>query len=152
MQTLIIQGQITATSNKKSELGSEISQRKSLYISLDKENQKKANDFGLTVYTSKDNDEFLIVKASNELTLYKDKEMKKIPSDINSNNFSTNGNVGIAIMKGEKNRNIFYRVYALSVKDYSQIEQTKNVNPFTNEEIENNDDFTTEINDERILF
>ena len=88
METLLINGTITATSNKKSDLSSENSQRKSIYLSLDKENEKKALDFGLTMYTSQDNENFFIVKASNEITIYKGNEAKRIKSDINSNNFS----------------------------------------------------------------
>lgn len=152
METLLINGTITATSNKKSDLSSENSQRKSIYLSLDKENEKKALDFGLTMYTSQDNENFFIVKASNELTIYKGNEAKRIKSDINSNNFSTSSNVGIAIMKGEKNRNTFYRLYALSVNNYNQIEETKHLNPFTNQEVNINDDFEQLSDDERILF
>lgn len=151
METIIIKGQVTATSNKKSDLNSEGSQRKSIYISSDNENLERAKEFGLTVYTSKDGDDFLIVKASNEVTLYCGEDYKKISTSINDDNFNTGDNiVDLAIMKGSKNHNDFYRLYAINVKDFSDIETVKKLNPFSGNQLD--DDFTVDLVDERTLF
>lgn len=151
METIIIKGIITATSNKKSDLNNEESQRKSIYISGDKANLERAKDFGLTVYTSKDGDDFLIVKASNMVTLYCGEEYKKISTSVNDGNFNTGDNVvDLAIMKGEKNHNTFYRLYAINLKDFSQLETVKKLNPFSGNQLD--DDFIADLNDERTLF
>jgi len=149
MKTLIINGQISATSNKQGNFGG--TERKSIYITANSNELKKAKDFGIRVYTSKEGENFIIVKSSQVIKLYQGSKVKDLQSSVSDNNFTTNTNVDIAIMEGEKNHNKFYRVYALNVDNFDDVELIKPVNPFTGETVGNSDDFFSDI-DERVEF
>lgn len=119
MKTITFEGIITQTSNKQGKDYASENPKKSVYISVDNENAKILEDFGLTKYTSKkDNVDFFVVKASANISRY---ENDKIVEKINGNgeddvpNFSSNNNtIGMAIMEGENKGNKFMRLYAIN--------------------------------------
>lgn len=137
-QQLNITGIITATSHKQSKDFTSQNPRKSVYLELDKENTKKAIDFGLQEYTSKqpnketgEIDKFFIVKASETIKQYN--VDGQVIGEINgnamddSNNFNTGGEkVNLAIFKGEKSNNVFYRLFAL----IGEVQEIESQNPF----------------------
>lgn len=134
MKTINLQATITATSTKIDKRYPTSNPRKTIYFSMNEENIAKAIDFGLTKYTSKDNnDDFFIVKASEGIAHYNlNGEQVGVISgkaDDGSYNFTTPEEVTLAIMEGEKQGNKFYRVYALM----GAIEEVKPENPFHEE-------------------
>lgn len=115
MEQLIIEGIITTTSMKQSKDFRSDHPRKSLFVSVDAENKKKLEDFGLTEYTPKDGGEpFFILKASKEITVHtRDNELRTIDGTAEEDsepNFKTDGLAFISMVKGEKNKNEFVRV------------------------------------------
>src|SRR5699024_12121105 len=73
MENLIIKGQITATSNKVNEDYKTDNPTKTAYLTVTDDNIRKAMvNFGLTEYTSKQDDSnFFIIKLPQQLTLVK---------------------------------------------------------------------------------
>ena len=139
MKTITIKGIITGTSNKQSEDYEGKSPKKSIYLAVDKENQKILEDFGLTMYTSKEKEgepsvDFFICKASTEIKRYNDKnEIDERISGVakeGSANFSSNEfTIELALMEGFNKGNKFYRVYAIKCDD-NVVTENEPVNPF----------------------
>ena len=141
-------GTITTTSNKTDKYKTS-EPRKTAYITLTDESKKVAEKNGLTEYTSKDEESFYIIKLSSNVKVYKGTKFAKLDCSINKPNFKTTDNVGLAVFQSEKDGQKYNRIYALNVNDYTVIEEIKQDNPFTNEEVteeigvyvtENNDD------------
>lgn len=133
MENILIEGIITTTSNKQSEKFEVKKPKKSVYITADKENSKKLKDFGLTEYTTKDNNEaFFIVKCVDELKLYFDTENPAIPMNttIQDDNFKTEKPIFMNIVKGENIGNVFYRLSAVLINEASDIIPIQPENPF----------------------
>lgn len=134
MENLIIAGQITATSNKQGEFKQEVS-TKTVYITVDDENKKKATAFGLTVYSSKeDKTDFIIVKApAKGITQWVNGENKgKLDGTTETPNFKTVDGlpIGINIIKGENKGNEFFRITDVQLGALSDIEPIEQENPF----------------------
>lgn len=141
LQTLLVKGSITATSSKEGKFKNS-DPRKAAYLKLTPESVKKAEAFGLTKYTSKeDNTDFFIVKLANEITAYNLNEeydkVIKMDTSLDAPNFETD-EIGIAILKGQSELGTYYRIFALNVINYGQeIRFTQLRNPF--EDLEGND-------------
>ena len=145
MENIIIKGQITATSKKQSgDFKQEIT-TKTAYVSVDPENAKKLEDFGLTKYTSKDDQEdYFIIKFPANVMVYqpngfseKRPDLSQITFEgIETNNFKTpdNKQVQMSILKGNHKNNDFFRLQAIRVETSSDIEEIKPENPFGDNE------------------
>ena len=141
MENLIIEGQITATSKKQSGDFSQDIPTKTAYVRTDEVNAKKLVDFGLTKYTSKDNNEpFFIMKFPANLMVYlpngfgeKRPYLSQIIFEgIETNNFKTSDNklLKLNIIKGNHKNNDFFRLQAIRLESESDIEEIKPENPF----------------------
>lgn len=128
LETLNVQGTITATSNKVNPDFVNENPQKSVYFELDTTNTALAEKFGLRKYTSKkDGKDFFIVKTSAKVTQYNGSDVvKEWDGSVNSNNFNTPGVVNLAIMKGKSKGNEFFRLYAVQ----GEMEEIVPVNPF----------------------
>ena len=145
MENLVVLGQITATSKKNDgEFAQEIP-TKTAYVSVDSENAKKLEDFGLTKYTSKDDQEdYFIIKFPANVMVYqpngfgeKCPDLSQITFEgIETNNFKTpdNKQVQMSILKGNHKNNDFFRLQAIRVETSSDIEEIKPENPFGDSE------------------
>ena len=86
--TTTIKAVITTTSNKVGTFKDK--PKKSLYLNVtDKESLNKLNDLGIREYTSKDGENFHIIKASESITLWVNGEDQELNTDITSKNFTT---------------------------------------------------------------
>lgn len=135
MKDLVIKGQITTTSNKQSDKFVAKTPQKTAYLKLDEENAKKAEEFGLTKYTSKENNEdFFMVKVVTNLRAYYDnsRNYDKLETGVDSPNFKTKDGkeIGLAIVQGENLGNVFYRLSAIKISESSDIETIEAENPF----------------------
>ena len=71
MENITIKGQITATSKKSNGDFKQEILTKTAYVKTDAENAEKLVDFGLTKYTSRDNNEdYFILKFPANLMVY----------------------------------------------------------------------------------
>ena len=134
MENLIIKGQITATSNKVNEDYKTDNPTKTAYVTVTDDNIRKAMvNFGLTEYTSKQDDtNFFIIKLPQQLTLVKGNHMRKMSGDVESPNIKTKDDeeFKMNIIKGRNKGNDFFRLQAIEVNDYSDVEQILMENPF----------------------
>lgn len=141
METINVKGKVLGTTNKTDY----DSKGKTAYLVLSSpEEFKKANDFGLTVYTSKENgDDFIIVKTPENLSIFDNSNNTKydLPSasNLDIKNYYTNAEVYISIGKGKSNEynKEFYRLLALGVDSIDSIKFVSPLNPFTNKETVN---------------
>ena len=145
MENIIIKGKITATSKKQSGDFKQEIPTKTAYVSVDSENAKKLEDFGLTKYTSKDDQEdYFIIKFPANVMVYqpngfgeKRPDLSQITFEgIETNNFKTpdNKEVQMSILKGNHKNNDFFRLQAIRVETSSDIEEIKPENPFGDSE------------------
>ena len=145
MENIIIKGQITATSKKQSGDFKQEIPTKTAYVSVDPENAKKLEDFGLTKYTSKeDQEDYFIIKFPANVMVYqpngfgeKRPDLSQITFEgIETNNFKTpdNKQVQMSILKGNHKNNDFFRLQAIRVETSSDIEEIKPENPFGDSE------------------
>lgn len=137
MENMVIQGSITATSNKVSTEFKAENPSKTVYIVVDESFDKEMQAFGLTRYTSKeDGKPFYIVKASQKIALYASNKTGESPESISGSvdtpNFKTADNVLVKmnLVKGNKNINDFYRLQAIQISGASDIENIEQQNPF----------------------
>lgn len=135
MENLVIRGKISTTSNKQSDQFKVETPQKTAYLELDEKEGKRLEKFGVAKYTSKDGDDFYCVKIVNDLKMYLDVNSKDgIPMDtsVESNNFQTADDVviGMNIIKGNKNKNDFFRLQAVLLKDTADIVELQAENPF----------------------
>lgn len=137
METINLVGKILATTNKSDyeSIG------KTAYIVLANDEEfKKANDFGLTVYTSKeDNQDFVIARTPKNITVFNNDVRYNLKStcDSETKNYFTNDNVDICISKGESKKHgnqRFFRLLSIGVDDMKQLEFISPFNPFNGKE------------------
>lgn len=131
METLLLKGIITATSDKQSDKFVTASPQKSVYIELDADNTQKAKAFGLREYTSQeDGNAFFIIKTSRKVDLYQDKVKVDTISGVAGEyeNFHSDGKeVGLSLIKGEsKQGNEYYRLHAIN----GEMVRVESINPF----------------------
>ena len=135
IEQLIIKGRITATSNRQNE-NFKSDPRKTAYITVSSDNdRKKLTEFGLTEYTSReDNTTFFIIKMSEIVRIYDRKgvQLESLDTNSQSDNFSTSKEIGIAILRGKSNvtKNTYNRIFALQVDTVDDIETVAPKNPF----------------------
>lgn len=135
IETINLLGKITNTSKKQSGKYKSNNPRKSLYLELDADSTKRAIDFGLTEYTSKeDNENFFIIQASETIKVYDEQDKKTLiatvsgKADDDSDNFTSGDKVlEMAIMKGENMGRTFYRLFGV-LGDY--IVENESASPF----------------------
>lgn len=133
---MTFEGTITATSNKVNEKFKTDNPTKTAYITVESEaDRKKLEDFGLTLYSSKeDGTEFFIIKLSREVKTYDSFDKKKKPTILDgtteSPNFRTVVPVAMNVVKGENVGNDFYRVNAISVASDKDVQVIEAENPF----------------------
>lgn len=140
IDNLVVVGQITATSKKQDGDFKQQIPTKTAYISVDDENAKKLEDFGLTKYTSKNGEDYFIVKFPANLVVYypngldvKKPELSQIHFEgVETNNFATpdDKKVGLNIIKGNHMNNDFYRLQAIRIESDDDIVEVKPENPF----------------------
>lgn len=119
METLILKGVITATSDKQSEVYRVETEQKSAYLKLDETETAKAKAFGLTEYGT--DEKYFVVKLSQDVTIrFKDhvgNETTKTRSGLANEtpNFHTDDKLcAVAIMKNQsKAGNEFFRLYSI---------------------------------------
>ena len=140
MENTIIKGVITATSKKNDGEFSQQTPTKTAYVSTDQENAQKLQDFGATKYTSKEGDDYFIIKFPANVMVYKPNgfgekrpELSQVTHEgVETNNFKTPDDkmLGLNIIKGNHKNNDFFRVQAIRIEDESDIEEIKPENPF----------------------
>lgn len=139
LQTLIIAGQITATSNRVDGKFKQEIPTKTAYLSVDQENAEALKDFGLQEYSSKneetgEHETFFIVKlpAKGLSVWLNNKKIAVRDSSVETPNFQTVPGlpVGLAIVKGENMGNEFYRLTAVNVTQKEDIFDIEEANPF----------------------
>lgn len=127
---LNIKGIITATSHKQSDKFATQNPRKSVYLKLDEANAKRAKEFGMQEYTSKNGESFFILKASELVKLYNQDGLHGTANgnaDDDSNNWTSGDKeVGLAIFRGENKGNVFLRLFAIQ----GELEEVQPENPF----------------------
>lgn len=140
MTNLVIKGKITATSKKNDgEFKQEIP-TKTAYISTSETEAQKLIDFGLTQYTSKNGENYFIIKFPAEVMIYlpngigtKRPDLSQIMVDgVETNNFKTPDHKELAfnILKSNHKNNDFYRLQAIRIEEEADIEEVKPENPF----------------------
>lgn len=141
MENLVIKGIITATSKKIDDKFKQEVPTKTAYIKTDLENAKKLQDFGLTKYTSKQGDDYFIIKLPANLMVYtpdgfgkKRPDLSQVFYDgVETNNFKTEKMLPLNIIKGNHMNNDFFRLQAIRVDDESDIIEIEPENPFGDE-------------------
>lgn len=137
LEQLLFTGRITATSNRQNE-DFKTDPRKTAYITVSSETQrKKLIDFGLTEYTSKeDNQPFFIIKMGQELRVFVNGKQSILDTNAVSENFSTTEEIGIAVLKGKANKSkiTYNRIFALNLPSRTVLETTVPKNPFEMED------------------
>ena len=143
MENIIVKGQITATSKKQSGDFTQEVPTKTAYVSTDETNSKKLEDFGLTKYTSKDGENYFIIKFPANLMIYKPNgygekrpDLSQIMLEgIETNNFKTPDDkpLMLNILKGNHKNNDFFRLQAIRIESEDDIEEIKPENPFGDE-------------------
>ena len=138
--TLVVDGYVTATSKKQNDKFKTVNPTLTAYVKpAGQDALKQLEDFGLQKYTSKeDSENFFIIKCSANISVYLGNDRERRDATIeNGDLFKTSEEkpVKLAIMYGEpESGNAFYRLYALSVEDYSEVENIESRNPFETEE------------------
>lgn len=136
MENIILTGTITSTSNKSTKFEAT---NKIAYVTLaSTEEYKKALDFGLNIYESEDKTRFIIVKLPKKLSIYIGNRQYKYNSGIEDPNFYTTNDIGLNLIKGvsDKNNSSYIRLTALNLNSIDELQEVKQVNPFTGEEAE----------------
>ena len=129
MDNITINAIITTTSNKTKE---NFAPRKTAFLKVAEEDRERLSSFGVPEYTSKEGEAFFCVKLTDCVKLWnKQGEYQTIDTTVNDPNFKTTENVMLRmnIVKGNKNRNDFYRLNAIQ-GDVENIETIKETNPF----------------------
>lgn len=133
MQNIIITGKINTTSNRNDDRFSQDNPTKTAYITVIESDVQKLKDFGLTEYTTRDGKEnFFIIKLPQELTLVKGNKMTRLSGATDTPNLKTNKDMKMNIIQGENRGNKFYRLQAIQVDDYTDVEFIRQENPFGN--------------------
>ena len=141
MENLVVLGQITATSKKNDGEFTQEIPTKTAYVRTDEENAKKLEDFGLTKYTSRENNEdYFIIKFPQNVMIFlpnglgvKRPDLSQVTHEgIETNNFKTPDNklLPLNIIKGNHKNNDFFRLQAIRLDNEDQIEEVKPENPF----------------------
>ena len=140
MENIIVRGQITATSKKQSGVFTQEIPTKTAYVSTDEPNAKLLEDFGLTKYTSKENENYFIIKFPADLMVFKPNgygekrpDLSRIEIEgIEINNFKTPDDklLPFNIVKGHHKNNDFFRLQAIRIETDEDIEEIKPENPF----------------------
>ena len=132
MKNLILRGRISATSADEGSIYK--NKTKTAYINLkDEEEYKKAEDFGLTVYTSEDNNKFIIVKLVQKFKGYLDGQALDLSSlaKLDTPNFMTNWvDLNLIKAKHSETKNTFYRLQSLNLASNQDIRKVLGTNPF----------------------
>ena len=144
MQNLIITGKINTTSNRQDDRFKQDNPTKTAYITVIESDVQKLKDFGLTEYTTRDGKEnFFIIKLPQDLSVVKGNKMFKISGSTDTPNIKTSKDLKMNIIQGENKGNKFYRLQAIQVENYTDVEFIRQENPFGNgsltEETFNND-------------
>ena len=127
-QQAVIKGRITATSNKQGKLESN---RKSCYLeTTDETTLAILEDLGVTEYTSKDGNKFFIIKFSELTTLWINGESQELDTSLKSDNFETEKEIQLAVIKGKGKLNDYVRIYAMNLDDISDLVIKEKTNPF----------------------
>ena len=144
LTNLVVEGKITATSKKQSEGFTQQVPTKTAYVSTTPDEAKKLEEFGLTKYTSKDGEDYFIIKFPADVMVYlpngygtKRPELSQIVVDgIETNNFKTPDDklLQFNILKGNHMNNDFFRLQAIRIEEDSDIEEIKPENPFGDSE------------------
>ena len=142
LQSLNVNGIITATSDKQSDTFVSKDPRKSLYFTASNdEDSQKLKAFGMQEYTPNDPEgkPYFIIQSASKISLYNaQKEKYAEVSGIaeESRNFHTDGNVvRLAIVKGwnDQFKKSFFRLTAILVNDETHIQEVEEINPFADE-------------------
>ena len=143
MENIIVKGQITATSKKQSGYFRQEVPTKTAYVSTDETNSKLLEDFGLQKYTSKDNENYFIIKFPANVMVFKPNGFGEKRPDlsrneiegIETNNFKTPDDklLPLNIIKGNHKNNDFFRLQAIRIESDDDIEEIKPENPFGDE-------------------
>lgn len=155
MQNLIIKGKINTTSNRKDDRFKQEYPTKTAYITVNESDVQKLKDFGLTEYTTRDGKEnFFIIKLPREFSIVKGNKMRKISGGIETPNFKTDKEFKMNIIQGENMGNKFYRLQAIQVDNYTDVEFIKQENPFGNGSLteETTQSYGTDIQDDDLPF
>lgn len=120
---LVLSGVNFSTANfKKSDEYTRTVERKTVYIEIGNDEANEAVKFGMKTYASKDENgqptggQILVVPFSGETTVYNMSDMTKYKKEFDNkvDNFAVKG-ADIAITKGTKSKNDFYRVSAIKI-------------------------------------
>lgn len=134
MENLIVKGKVSATSNKVDDKYQQESPTKTAYVEVSDPNIVQAmENFGLRQYTSRDNQtNFFIIKCPKQMTLVKGNQMRKLSGGVETPNFKTAGDkeFKMNIIKGNNKGNDFFRLQAILVDDYGEVENIMMENPF----------------------
>ena len=147
MENIVIKGIITATSKKNNdETFKQETPTKTAFITTDQENADKLQKFGLTKYTSKEGNDYFIIKFPANLMVYLPNGFGKKRPDLSqiyikdvetgeyneTNNFKTPDEkmLPLNIIKGNHKNNDFFRLQAIRVDTEEDIEQILPENPF----------------------
>ena len=140
MENIIVKGQITATSKKQSGVFTQEIPTKTAYVSTDEPYAKLLEDSGLTKYTSKENENYFIIKFPADLMVFKPNgygekrpDLSRIEIEgIETNNFKTPDDklLPFNIVKGNHKNNDFFRLQAIRIETDEDIEEIKPENPF----------------------
>ena len=139
--TLVVEGYVTATSKKQNEKFKSANPTITAYVKpAGQEALEQLEEFGLQKYTSKeDGENFFIIKCSANVSVYLGNDRERRDATIESGDlFKTSEEkpVKLAIMYAEPDAgNAFYRLYAIAVDDYSEVETIESRNPFETEEM-----------------
>ena len=133
MQNLIITGKINTTSNRQDDRFKQDNPTKTAYITVIESDVQKLKDFGLTEYTTRDGKEnFFIIKLPQDLSVVKGNKMFKISGSTDTPNIKTSKDLKMNIIQGENKGNKFYRLQAVQVDEYTDVEFIRQENPFGN--------------------
>lgn len=117
MENINVNVNITATSNKQDSKFKIENPKKSVFITPENDTEKqKLIEFGLTEYTSKDGENFFIVKATDEIKCWLNGQVvEKLPTSIQDPNFKFEKGkfLTVNIIQGENMKNKFYRINAI---------------------------------------
>lgn len=117
MKNINVNVTITATSNKQNSRYRIENPKKSVYISPENETERqKLIDIGLTEYTSKDGENFFIVKATDKIKCWLNGQVvEELPTSIEDPNFKFEQGkyLTVNIIQSENMKNKFYRINAI---------------------------------------
>ena len=133
LKTVVVNGFISATSNKVSDKFPQKNQTKTAYIVPNSpEDAEKLKQFGLHEYGT--DEKFFIVKTPVKgISVWaQGKKLSPLDTSVDTPNFKSTdkGPVGLAITEGENMGNKFYRLTAVNVIQESDIESIEETNPF----------------------